>query len=128
MVKRKNSNWMDGFYGLPSGKVDYGEPYLVGAAREAKEEVGVDIDTKDLKFVHFVHRHGENDEYFMDWVDVYYEATKWSGEPYNAEPHKSDELAWVDVEKDADKIAHHQLDAIQNYLKGQPYSEFGWDV
>ena len=43
MVLRKNTGWMDGYYGLPAGKVEYFEHFTAGAAREAKEEAGVDI-------------------------------------------------------------------------------------
>lgn len=126
MVLRKNTGWMDGYYGLPAGKVEYGETYLEAAIREAKEEAGVDIKPKDLKFVHIVHRHGENGDLFMDWVDVYFEAAVWSGEPHNAEEDKSERLDWVDIKKDADKIVPPQADALKKIVSGEPYSEYGW--
>jgi ADP-ribose pyrophosphatase YjhB (NUDIX family) len=37
-----------GTYTIPKGKVENGESYLDAALRETKEEVGIDIDTKDI--------------------------------------------------------------------------------
>jgi len=127
MVLRKNTGWMDGYYGLPAGKVEYGEPYAPAAVREAKEEAGVDINVEDLKFVHIAHRHYENDEEIMDWVDVYFEAVEWTGEPYNAEEDKSERLDWIDIDKPPEAIVPSQRDAILKLHKGEHYSEYGWD-
>lgn len=126
MVLRKNTGWMDGFYGLPAGKVEYGEPYVDGAVREAKEEAGVAILAEDLRFVHVVHRHGEEEGVFMDWVDVYFEASKWVGEPHNAEEEKSERLDWLDLNELPENIVPPQLDALQHIAKNIHYSEYGW--
>lgn len=127
MVLRKNTGWMDGYYGLPAGKVEYGESYIEGAVREAKEEAGVDISLNDLEFAHTVHRHGEESGVYMDWVDVYFEASKWGGEPYNAEVEKSDRLDWIDLENLPENIVPPQLDAIQHIANKVQYSEYGWE-
>ena len=127
MILRKNTGWMDGFYGLPAGKVEYGETYLEAAIREAKEEAGVDIKPEDLRFVHVVHRHGEKDDLFMDWVDVYFEATKWAGEPYNAEEDKSEKLEWVSVEENKEKIVAPQADALKRINCGEHFSVYWSD-
>ena len=126
MVMRKNTGWMDGLYGLPAGKVEYGESYIDAAIREAKEEAGVEIKKEDLKFSQVIHRHAEEGDLFMDWVDVYFEAHIWTGEPFNAEPEKSESLDWVDITKQADQIVPPQLQAIQNMQRGIYYSNFGW--
>ena len=117
---------MDGYYGLPAGKVEYGENYTQAAVREAKEEAGVDIDIKDLKFAHIVHRHGEENGLCMDWVDVYFEAERWTGQPSNAEEHKSDGLEWIDLKSDTQKIVPSQKKALEDYFAGKGYGEFGW--
>jgi ADP-ribose pyrophosphatase YjhB (NUDIX family) len=127
MVLRKNTGWMDGYYGLPAGKVEYSEPYAVGAVREAKEEAGVDIDLKDMRFVHIAHRHGENEEEIMEWVDVYFEADKWAGEPFNAEEDKSERLDWLDLNNLPENIVPPQRDALLHIAKGEFYSEYGWE-
>ena len=53
LQRRFNTGYMDGKYSLPAGHVDEGESFGKCIAREAKEEIGVDVDIKDLKFVNF---------------------------------------------------------------------------
>ena len=60
LLKRANTGYRDGYYSLPSGHLNGGEPAIRAAIREAKEEVGVDIDLKDLRLVHTSHRYSEN--------------------------------------------------------------------
>lgn len=129
MLLRKGTSWMDGYYGLPAGKSEWFEPFSTGAVREAKEEAGVDIKESDLQFVHMMHRHGvaEIEQKFMDWVDVYFEANKWEGEPYNAEIHKSERLEWIEIENMPDNVIPEVRDALNHIAKGIYYSEFGWD-
>lgn len=127
MVLRKNTGWMDDHYGLPAGKVEWQEQYTVGAVREAKEEAGVDILPTDLRFAHVAHRHSDDgEELFMEWVDIYFEVEKWSGEPHNAEPEKSDGLEWLDLSSLPENIVPSQRAALQHIANGVTYSEFGW--
>ena len=129
MVLRKNTGYMDGYYGLPAGKGEWFETFTIGAIREAKEEAGVDIRAEDLRFVHVVHRHGEDvhSQKFMDWVDVYFEADRWTGEPHNAEEHKSERLDWLALDDLPENIVAPQRAALEHIAKGEPYSTFGWD-
>ncbi len=128
MVLRKNTGWMDGYYGLPAGKGEWFEPFSVGAVREAKEESGVDIKLENLKPLHVVHRHGSDSEgKFIDWVDVYFEAEKWEGEPHNAEEEKSERLDWIDLGDLPENIVPPQRAALEEIEKGNMYSEYGWE-
>ena len=120
-VLRKDTGYMDGRYGLPAGKVEWKEDFKTGAIREAKEEAGVDVAPEDLKFVHVMHRTEDR-----DWVDVFFEATKWAGEPHNAEPHKSSELTWLDPNNLPENIVPSVRMAIQEIGKGVHYSTFGF--
>ena len=127
MVLRKNTAWMNDHYGLPAGKVEWGENYLKAAKREAKEEAGVEIKTGDLSFAHVTHRHAPNGDKFMDWVDIYFKADNWTGEPHNAEPSKSGRLDWLDLNKLPKNIVPSQRAALEEIEKGRQYSEFGWE-
>lgn len=127
MVLRKNTGWMDGYYGLPAGKIEYGETFTYGAIREAKEEAGVDIKQDDLRAVHVVHRHAKyEDGKFMDWVDVYYAVDNWNGKPHNAEPEKSERLDWLNINDLPENIVPPQRAALTEIAKGNFYSEYGW--
>ena len=122
-VLRSNTGWMDGHWGLPAGKVEKDETFRAGAMREAREEVGIKLKPENLKFLHLAHRHAES-----DWVDVFFEAKKWEGEPTNAEPNVHGEIAWMDP----DDLPKDVIPAIRFYLEqiqaGNLYSEFGWDT
>ena len=128
MVLRKNTGWMDGNYGLPAGKIEYGEPYMLGAIREVKEEAGVICSASDLKIAHTAHRHTEENDDFMDWIDIYFEAKAWEGEPHNAEPEKSERLDWLDLNHLPDNIVPSQRAALVAISKGEMYGEFGWPI
>lgn len=121
-VKRANTGWMDGYYGLVAGKVEKHETFTMGAVREAKEEVGVDINSSDLRHALTAHRRAE-----IDWVDMLFEVDKWQGEPYNAEPNVHSEMVWLD----ADNLPDSVIPAVRFYLEqvkaGVKYTEFGWD-
>ena len=122
-VLRSNTGWMDGYYSLPAGKTEWNEEYRTGAIREAREEVGVDIEIDDLAFKHVMHRHSED----SDWVDVYFEATKWRGEPTNVETQVHAELAWLDPKNLPENVVPAVKSAIESIEKNQQYSGFGWE-
>lgn len=124
-VLRTNTSWMNGYYGLPSGKVENNESFSAAAIREAKEEVGATISPKELKFVHSSHRKSAEGLY---WVDVIFEATKWEGELINAEPDLHSELAWFDPKTLPLNTIPSVRFVIEEITKGNSYSEYGWDT
>lgn len=126
LILRKNTGWKDGWYSLPSGKVDLNESFTDTAIREVKEEVGVSVKPDGLRAALVVHRYekGSDKPY---WVDAYFEITKWQGEPYNAEPHMHGELAWFDLKKLPEKIIPSVRASIEAIEAGQTYAEYGWD-
>ena len=126
---RENTNWGDGYYGLPSGKVDHDENFLTAAIREAKEETGADIKPADLHHVLTAHRKSGatlGDTTHSHWIDIIFEADKWSGKPYNAEPHKHGALEWLDL----NKLPKNVVPPVRYYLEqiaaGHNYVEYGW--
>jgi ADP-ribose pyrophosphatase YjhB (NUDIX family) len=121
MIVRKNTGWMDGYYGLPSGKVEWGETFSQAAIREALEEVGVGVGIAGLVPVHVAHRHSED----TDWVDVYFEVSTWT-EPFNAEPEKSEKLEWIELSNLPDNVVPSIRQALLEIQNKNHYSEFGW--
>lgn len=123
-VLRENTDWMNGYYGLPAGKAEIGERATSAAVREAQEEAGVTVNKKDLKFVHLCHRKTEDDT--LAWVDILFEADTWKGEIMNNEPHKHSAVHWLDpskLPKNAIPVLRHYMEQIE---AGHTFSEYGW--
>jgi 8-oxo-dGTP pyrophosphatase MutT (NUDIX family) len=120
-VLRQNTDWMNGYYGLPSGKIEKGESAMRAAIREAKEEVGVTITPDQLRHILTGDRHDE-----IDWMDICFEASGWAGEPYNAEPHMHSELSWLNP----DDLPENVIPSVRFYIEqiktGATYAEYGW--
>ena len=121
LLRRINTGYEDGKYGLVAGHVDEGESITNAAIREAREESGVGIDLHDLFVKTTMHRK-QNDER----VDFFFEVTKWSGEIQNAEPHKCDDLRWFPLSDLPLNTIPYIREAIECYQNGIFYSEFGW--
>lgn len=123
LLKRTGTEYMNGFYSLPAGHVDGNEAAIVAACREAKEEVGVEIDPKDLRLVHTMHELAEGHER----LNLGFEVLKYEGDLYNAEPHKHGELRWADP-ADLPTNTVPQVKAIfQNVAANAPYSSYGFN-
>lgn len=121
LLRRKNTGYEDGNYGLVAGHLDEHESLTHGAIREAKEESGVDIDPKDLEVKTTMHRKQSDER-----VDFFFEVKKWSGEIINTEPDKCDDLRWFPLNNLPSNIIPYIKQAIECYRKGILYSEFGW--
>ncbi|MDO8508837.1 MAG: NUDIX hydrolase [Nanoarchaeota archaeon] len=63
LVKRKDSKVGGGKWGIPSGKVEKKENLLDSIQREIKEETGIEVNKKEINFIHTykVRRNGEYD-------------------------------------------------------------------
>ncbi len=123
-IRRANTGYQDGHYGLPAGHLDGGEPAIVAMVREAKEEVDVTVRTTDLRLVHVMHRVAEEGTH--ERMDLYFETTKWTGEPRNMEPHKCDDLQWYSIDNLPKKMVPVVRSALKHIAKGEPYSDYGF--
>ncbi len=93
LLKRQNTGYEDGNYGLPAGHIEFGETVKSAAIREAKEEIGVDIEESDLEVVGVMHRIKN-----VTYVDFFMTCHRWSGEISNREPEKCSELLWTELD------------------------------
>jgi ADP-ribose pyrophosphatase YjhB (NUDIX family) len=124
-VLREHTGFMDGTYSLPAGHVERGESFSQAAARETLEEVGVRVSAADLKQVFTMHRF-QSDEDVR--VDVFFEASNWQGEPFNAEPERHSAIKWIKISDLSDDIMDYQLHALKQMLAGSTYAEQGWVI
>lgn len=124
LLRRFNTGWEDGMYSLPSGHLDGGEPVCEAALREAKEEIGVDIDAGELEVLHTMHRLSGKREY----IDFFVKARKWKGRVHNMEPDKCDDLLWISINKLPKNVTRHVRHALDMIGRKVTFSEFDWDV
>lgn len=121
--KRQNTGYCDGFYDLSaSGHVDANESTKHAMCREAKEELGIDINEEDLEFICMIHKNSNGCVYY----NGYFKANKWIGEPIVNEPTKNGELKWFDINNLPSNIVDDRVIAIENYKNNIKYSEYGW--
>ena len=121
LLRRLNSGWEDGNYGLPSGHVEPGETASEAAAREAEEEAGIKASPLDLKFAHLIHRNAKGGDY--EYVDVFFTADSWSGEPKIAEPDKCDHMDWFPLSNLPPNIVPSVRETLEHIQAGVFYSE-----
>jgi ADP-ribose pyrophosphatase YjhB (NUDIX family) len=122
-MRRFQTGFQDGNYGLPAGHIEEKETVAGAAIREVKEETAVEIEENDLRVVHVQHRINSEREY----MDFFLVADKWSGEPKNMEPEKCDDMLWVPIKDLPTNMVESVRNGIENYQKGIFFSEFGWD-
>lgn len=122
LLRRKNTGWKDGEYGVPAGHLELGETVREAAAREAKEEAMVQIDPKDLHLVHVQHRKGN-----YEYIDLYFSSNIWEGEAGIGEKDLADDVGWFPTDSLPKNTIDYMLVAFKNYQDGILFSEFGWN-
>lgn len=123
LLRRANTGYQDGLYGLVAGHLDGNEGATEAMAREAKEEAGITIDPNHLRFVHVSHRLSRN-EIGQERIDIFFEATQWMGEIVNVEPHKCDDLAWFSVSELPEAMIPFVRLVLIDIVNGTSYSEY----
>ena len=86
------AEYLDNQYDLPGGHLEPGEDLFDAMIREAKEELGIELEREDMQMVHIYH-HFEKDK-----LKFVFRVKKFKNEIQNLEPEKCKELKWVDIE------------------------------
>lgn len=107
--KRKNS-YKAGWYGLPGGRLEVGEPVLACATRELQEETG--LVTNQLEYLGVVRDWQETYD-FIHFVFLYAEP---SGEAVCSEPDKCEGWEWFPLDQLPSPVLDGHLGAIQLFL------------
>ncbi|WP_278260462.1 NUDIX domain-containing protein [Nocardia sp. AG03] len=121
---RRSGDKYDNHWHLPSGKLEAGESARVGAAREAAEEVGVEIVPADLRLVHTAHVTASTGDARLG---LFFRTERWQGEPFNREPEKCYALQWFTVHDLPVDLLEYSALGISALDSGEPYSELGWE-
>ena len=123
LLRRTNTGFEDGNYGLVSGHAESGETMKQGMIREAGEEAGVKIEDGDMDLVLTMHRNcGDHER-----IDLFFIIKDWIGDIKNMEPNKCDDLSWFPIDQLPENIIPYIKIALSYYSQGIRYCEFGWD-
>lgn len=122
LLRRYNTGYEDGNYSVVAGHLDGDEEVVQAAAREAYEEVGVELASGDLTVVGIMHRKTLHDER----IDFFLAVHAWQGEISNREPHKCDQLLWVNPHQLPHNTIPYVRAAIENYQRGVWFASYGW--
>ncbi|MEO3861178.1 NUDIX hydrolase [Acrocarpospora sp. B8E8] len=118
---RRDTGYADGEWGaMPSGHLDEGESVLAAGAREAKEELGIEVGELDV--VHVMHHRNPG---CASRIGFFLVARSWSGTPINAEPDKCEKIAWFPVSE----LPVNTLPAVVAGIHAQRgfFSLHGWE-
>ena len=110
---RQNTGNHDGEYDLPGGHVEANEDIFEAMIREAKEEIGVDINRTDLSIIHIYHN------FKKDSLKFVFKTSKYKNEVKNCEENVCKELKWFDINNLPNNIIpgiKREIDNIKNEI------------
>lgn len=121
LSQRRNTGHRDGEYSLVAGHIEAGESASEAIVREAKEEVGIEVDRSNLEPAHVIHRDSGERVY----IGLFFAARRWEGEITNREPQKCAKLSWFNLSALPENTVPYVEQAIDN-MSESAFSEFGW--
>lgn len=98
-----------GHWGLPGGKIDFGETAKTAVVREIEEELGVQIRLTGLAGIAETIDKGDG----KHWVAPVYFAVIESGEPQLMEPHKHGGWGWFALQSLPDPLTTPTLQILE---------------
>jgi 8-oxo-dGTP diphosphatase len=123
LLRRYQTGWEDGKYSMIAGHVENDESVLDAIIREAREEAGIGVAKNALRLVHVMHRRLSSPP---DFLDMFFTADHWQGEPKNLEQDKCDDLRWFPLDALPDDTLSYIRSAIAHHFDGGACSEWGW--
>ncbi|MEN3533954.1 NUDIX domain-containing protein [Microbispora sp. ZYX-F-249] len=131
--RREGTGYADGEWQImPSGHLEDGESVVDTAVREAREELGVEVDGCEV--VHVMHHRNAGG---TARIGMFLVARTITGTPVNAEPHKCAELGYFPMDRLPERTvpyARAGVEAVRRALAaghdaGPPvFSLHGWEV
>jgi len=113
--KAASSFRSSGEWTLPGGKLEWGETFEEGAAREVKEETSIIIKNQKVISVH----NCKNEHAHFMTVGLL--VREWDGESNVMEPDEIIEWKWFDLNNLPEPRYFPSSEVIENYQKGKFY-------
>ena len=126
---RQNTGYRDGYWAMAAaGHVEADESAFAAAVREAREEIGIEIDPADLVGLTGMHRTQGNGRAVDERVDWFFECRRWTGTPERREPDKAADLRWFALDELPDPVVPHELLVLEGLRAGTlaPVTTFGF--
>ncbi|HMO19793.1 MAG TPA: NUDIX domain-containing protein [Candidatus Melainabacteria bacterium] len=126
LMKRQNTGYEDGNYGLIAGHVQSGETIVAAMIREAREEAAIEISDSSISFALLLDRYAPTSDP-AERLDVFF-LCDWDGaqEPVNMEPEECAEIGWFPVDDLPVNCIEFIRYAIEQVRSGKRYAKFGW--
>ncbi|GAA1858399.1 hypothetical protein GCM10009836_43270 [Pseudonocardia ailaonensis] len=124
---RQNTGFMDGFWATAAaGHVEKGESVVEAAHREAREELGIEVE--DLRPLTAMHRTQATGLPVDERVDFFFTCHRWSGTPRLVETAKAADLGWFALDALPDPVVPHERWVFESLRAGGPpaISTFGF--
>lgn len=110
-----------GEFTLPGGKIESEEFAKKALVRETYEEIGIQIKSKNLRFLHITHRKTKNSS---EMILFFHATAKYTQEPIVKEPEKFQNVVWVPLGKLPDELTDVLKNALIAMHKGESFSQF----
>ena len=121
LLRRFNTGYEDGNYGVPAGHLDGNESVINAAIRECAEEVAVIVKPEDAEVVLTMHRKSTDER-----IDFFVTIKDWQGEIRNNEPNKCDDLSWFDLNSLPKNMIAYIREALMQIQNGTTFMCYGW--
>ncbi len=125
LMRRANTGFGDGLYGLPGGSIEGNEPIKTALIRESNEELGITLLDEDVLFSSVLHIA----PHFRTPSEVFlfgFRCEKFQGTVENKEPDKCDDLSFFLLDQLPENILEGSKQMIFNLLSGSHFSELHW--
>lgn len=123
ILLQKRKGFEDGNYDVAAlGHVENNESMKLALQREIKEEINLDVHLTDIEFAIMLHSKYGDDIYY----NGYFLVKDYQGDIEIKELESIYELEWFDINNLPDNIISDRKIAIQCYLAGSSYEEYGW--
>jgi len=121
LQKRKNTGYQDGMWALVGGHIEDRESVFQATKREAKEELGIDVELNDMEIVHCIQLKTNK-----DYIHYFVMIKKFKGIPKIIETDKADDLRYFDLNELPDNVAPSDRQGLEAINKGIRFSIFGF--